>query len=72
MSTIYVIVSDDLARDVKLQATSEDKSIKQWVVEAIQVKLKTSDPSRRDHDLSNLRLNSPHRRGIPPASYSAR
>jgi hypothetical protein len=45
---IYVVIPEELANELKLQATSEDKSIKKWVVEAIQEKLKVSDPSRRD------------------------
>jgi hydrogenase maturation factor len=37
----------NLKREVKLQAVSEDKSVKQWVIEALTYKLKVSDKSRR-------------------------
>ena len=40
-------VPDDLYEAVKVQSKSEDKRMKHWILEAIQTKLKTSDPSRR-------------------------
>lgn len=36
-----------LKKEVKMQALSEDKSIAEWLVEAIQEKLKQSDKGRR-------------------------
>jgi hypothetical protein len=36
-----------LHRDIRLQAISEDKTLKQWVIEALEEKLKHSDMTRR-------------------------
>jgi hypothetical protein len=48
MFQLHVNLTDGLARSVKIQAISEDKSLAEWVEEAIMKKLKRSDRSRRD------------------------
>jgi predicted HicB family RNase H-like nuclease len=49
-------MSKELHRTVKLQATSEDMSMKQWITIAIHEKLDRSDTTRRDvNSLHGLR-----------------
>jgi hypothetical protein len=36
-----------LLKEAKLQAMSEDKTVRMWFIEALQEKLKRSDPNRR-------------------------
>jgi len=40
-------VPNELLRTAKMQAYSEDKTLRAWIIEALKDKLKRSDPSRR-------------------------
>lgn len=53
-SSFTLIVPSDLHREIKLQAESEDKSMKEWVIVACRLLLRISDKSRRD--LNNQHL----------------
>jgi predicted HicB family RNase H-like nuclease len=45
-------VPTELFRTAKLQAISEDKSLRLWIIEAVKEKLKRSDPSRRQPQMT--------------------